>query len=165
MWYTAVCQQRAVKVSSYNFRDCFSNLALYDVGYRLEAVLFALGLQLGDNTLNALCSLRAAKTLVSGHITDVSQPDARATVLSDYVRFLTTPASHSDTYAESCHRSFFSDWQHSRPTSPQEVNQMHPTERLFPLWVPFCINCSDMSSSGSRVCRKTFSAKAKLYVP
>lgn len=79
------------------------------------------GLQSGDNTLNILCSLRAAQALVSGHFLDVSQPDARATVLSDYVQFLTTPASHNDTYAESCHRSFFSDWQDSRPTSPRQV--------------------------------------------
>ncbi|XP_075871369.1 uncharacterized protein LOC142881161 [Nelusetta ayraudi] len=79
------------------------------------------GLQSGDNTLNTLCSLRAAQALVSGHFVDVSQPDARATVLSDYVQFLTTPASHNDTYAESCHRSFFSDWQDSRPTSLHQV--------------------------------------------
>lgn len=79
------------------------------------------GLQSGDNTLNTLCSLRAALALVSGHFGDVSQPDARAAVLSDYVRFLTSPASHRDTYAESFHRSFFSDWQHSRPTSSRQV--------------------------------------------
>ncbi|XP_074520847.1 uncharacterized protein LOC141786046 [Halichoeres trimaculatus] len=79
------------------------------------------GLQAGDNTLNTLCSLRVLRSLVSGRFSDVSQPDARAAVLSDYVQFLTTPGSHSDTYAESCHRSFFADWQDSRPTSPQEV--------------------------------------------
>lgn len=79
------------------------------------------GLQSGDNTLNVLCSLRVAQSLVSGHFTDVSQPDARATVLSDYVRFLTMRGSHQDTYAESFHRSLFADWQDSRPTSPQQV--------------------------------------------
>nr|XP_046237819.1 uncharacterized protein LOC124055237 isoform X2 [Scatophagus argus] len=79
------------------------------------------GLQAGDNTLNVLCSLRATHTLVSGQFADVSQPDARAAVLSDYVHFLTTPNSHTDTYAESYHRSFFADWQDSRPTSPRQV--------------------------------------------
>lgn len=93
------------------------------------------GLQSGDNTLNTLCSLRAAQALVSGHFADLSQPDARGAVLSDYVRFMTTPASHSDTYAESCHRSFFSDWQDSRPTSPRQVNQTHPC-RKTPLRMP-----------------------------
>lgn len=129
----------------------------------LKLFCLPLGLQSGDNTLNVLCSLRAAKTLVP--FTDVSQPDARATVLSDYVRFLTTPSSHSDTYAESCHRSFFSDWQNSRPTSPREVNQTCSKERLLSFWFYFGINCSFMSSSGSCVCRKTFQAKAKLHVP
>ncbi|XP_058475615.1 uncharacterized protein LOC131447675 isoform X1 [Solea solea] len=79
------------------------------------------GLQAGENTLNVLCALRAARTLVCGGFTDVSQRDARAAVLSDYVHFLTTPHSHRDTYAESSHRSFFSDWQDSRPTSPSQV--------------------------------------------
>lgn len=81
------------------------------------------GLQAGDNTLNILCSLRAARSIVSGRFADVSQPEVRAAVLSDYVRFLTTPGSHTDTYAESFHRSFFADWQDGRPTSPSEVNQ------------------------------------------
>ncbi|XP_030265087.1 uncharacterized protein LOC115576659 isoform X1 [Sparus aurata] len=79
------------------------------------------GIQSGENTLNVLCSLRAARSLVSGRFTDVSQPDARAAVLSDYVHFLTTPGSHNDTYAESFHRSFFADWQDTRPTSPSQV--------------------------------------------
>lgn len=79
------------------------------------------GLQAGDNTLNVLCSLRVAQTLVRGGLTDVSKADARAAVLSDYVHFLTTPGSHKDTYAESFHRSFFADWQDIRPTSPPQV--------------------------------------------
>lgn len=118
---------------SHHFQGCSSDLALCDIN---KPSCLPVGLQSGDNTLNTLCSLRAAQALVSSHVTDVSQPDARATVLSDYVRFLTTPASHSDTYAESCHRSFFSDWQHRRPTSPCEVKQTSPTERLLPLWFP-----------------------------
>lgn len=81
------------------------------------------GLQAGDNTLNVLCSLRAARGLVSGGFTDLCQPDARAAVLSDYVQFMTTPGSHRDTYAESFHRSFFADWQETKPTLPREVKQ------------------------------------------
>ncbi|KAM9830773.1 uncharacterized protein ACBT44_005523 [Syngnathus typhle] len=79
------------------------------------------GLKAGNNTLNVLCALRAAHTLASGEFTDVSHPDARAAVLADYVHFLTTRGTHGDTYAESYHRSFFSEWQDSRPTSNQEV--------------------------------------------
>ncbi|XP_069019914.1 uncharacterized protein [Embiotoca jacksoni] len=78
------------------------------------------GLQAGDNTLNVLCSLRASRVLVSGGFVDVSQPEARSAVLTDYVEFLTTAGSHNDTYAESFHRGFFSDWQENRPTAPRE---------------------------------------------
>ncbi|KAM8905370.1 uncharacterized protein AB9W97_008555 isoform 2-T2 [Spinachia spinachia] len=79
------------------------------------------GLQSGDNTLNVLCSLRVFLSLVSGCFSDVSRPEARAAVMSDYVSFLTTPGSHRDSYAESFHRDFFSSWQDARPTSPSEV--------------------------------------------
>jgi hypothetical protein len=30
--------------------------------------------------------------------------------LDDYVKFMTTPGSHNDTYAESFHRDFFKNW-------------------------------------------------------
>ncbi|XP_061745183.1 uncharacterized protein LOC133544123 isoform X3 [Nerophis ophidion] len=79
------------------------------------------GMKAGDNTLNVLCALRAAQTLASAAYADISLPDARAAVLVDYIQFLTTPGMHSDTYAESFHRSFFSDWQDSRPTSSRDV--------------------------------------------
>lgn len=79
------------------------------------------GLQAGQNTLNTLCALLVGKTLASGTFSSMSEPLARAAVLSDYVKFMTTPGSHDDTYAESFHRSFFSDWQDSRPTSPSKV--------------------------------------------
>ncbi|XP_078101145.1 uncharacterized protein LOC144513829 isoform X4 [Sander vitreus] len=79
------------------------------------------GLRAGDNTLNVLCSLRAARSLVAGCFSDITQPDARAAVLADYVHFLTTPGSHRDSYAESSHRSFFSSWQDSRPTAPWQI--------------------------------------------
>lgn len=84
------------------------------------------GLQSGENTLNVLCALRGAQTLVSGRFSDLSRPEPRAAVVSDYIVFLTTPGTHNDTYAESFHRSFFADWQDTRPTSPGQVNEAPP---------------------------------------
>ncbi|XP_073697617.1 uncharacterized protein [Garra rufa] len=78
------------------------------------------GLPAGGNTLNAVCALRVAGVLSSGAF-GAADPEARAAVLSDYVEFMTRPGSHHDTYAESFHRSFFSDWQELRPTAPTEV--------------------------------------------
>ncbi|XP_054479659.1 uncharacterized protein LOC129111649 isoform X2 [Anoplopoma fimbria] len=105
--------------------DVVGNVILHDKLNLWKAskgsVHYHQGLQSGDNTLNVLCSLRVARSLVAGRFSDVSQPEARAAVLADYVQFLTTPGTHRDTYAESFHRSFFSSWQDSRPTSPSQV--------------------------------------------
>lgn len=93
------------------------------------------GLQSGENTLNVLCALRAAQTLVSGQFTDFSRPDAQAAVLSNYVNFLTRPGTHNDTYAESFHRSFFADWQDTSPSSPDQVKEaplLAQSSSMFP---------------------------------
>ncbi|KAK0066663.1 hypothetical protein Bpfe_004095 [Biomphalaria pfeifferi] len=69
------------------------------------------GMKAGDNTLNAVMALHELQTmnLFDG---DLIKPDrdVRAAVLEDYVKFMTTPGSHNDTYAESFHRSFFRAW-------------------------------------------------------
>ena len=94
--------------------------------------LYVAGMQAGDSTLNAICSLRVAQTLAGGNFSNMSNPEARAAVLNDYVQFMTTPGTHEDTYAESFHRSFFSDWQDSRPTSPSKVHtHTHPTSTVI----------------------------------
>ncbi|XP_028254929.1 uncharacterized protein LOC114431580 [Parambassis ranga] len=66
------------------------------------------------------------------------------------------PGSHSDTYAESFHRSFFADWQESRPTLPhealmfaerrsrQKLSSSHPDSQLdaigcLPMILPFVL--------------------------
>lgn len=85
-----------------------------------ELVHYHRGLEAGDNTLNVLVSLRAGLSLVQAGL-DPSGPEARAAVLRDYVDFMTTPGSHRDCYAESWHRDFFKDWQHQRPTSPEQI--------------------------------------------
>ncbi|XP_030636504.1 uncharacterized protein LOC115817353 [Chanos chanos] len=114
------------------------------------------GLQAGENTLNALCALRVAQVLATGKFGSMADPAARAAVLSDYVQFMTTPGTHDDTYAESFHRSFFSDWQDQRPTSPskvlefaekrnkQKMNLSVPDSQLdaigcFPMAIPFIL--------------------------
>ncbi|XP_067298442.1 uncharacterized protein [Pseudorasbora parva] len=86
-----------------------------------RSVHYHQGLLAGQNTLNTLCALRAARVLSAGPFSSAADPGARAAVLADYVEFMTSPGSHGDTYAESFHRSFFSDWQELRPSAPREV--------------------------------------------
>ena len=65
----------------------------------------------GDNTLNSVTALQMLNTLqrVDPNVSKSSR-DVRGLVLQEYVKFMTTPGTHNDTYAESFHRSFFKDW-------------------------------------------------------
>ncbi|WAR27302.1 hypothetical protein MAR_013006 [Mya arenaria] len=69
------------------------------------------GMRAGENTLNSVVALQMLKTLqrVDPKV-EKDARDVRGSVLEDYVKFMTTPGSHNDTYAESFHRSFFKDW-------------------------------------------------------
>ena len=81
------------------------------------------GMQAGDNTLNCVMVLHEIQTMnrVDRELTQPER-DVREAVLTDYVSFMTTPASHNDTYAESFHRSFFKDWVAAgKPTQSKEV--------------------------------------------
>lgn len=69
------------------------------------------GMKAGENTLNSVVALQMLKTLqrVDPKVSQASR-DVRGHVLEDYVKFMTTPGTHNDTYAESFHRLFFKDW-------------------------------------------------------
>eukprot|EP00887_Chlorella_sp_A99_P008172 scaffold12.g8172.t1 len=62
------------------------------------------GMEAGENTLNALCARLVMRGMAArgGWIEEG--------FLQEYVSFMTTPGSHNDTYAESFHRDFFSNW-------------------------------------------------------
>lgn len=61
-------------------------------------------LKAGENTLDALVTRILVKSLTSTKKLDVG--DFR----EKYIKFMTTPGSHNDTYAGTCHRMFFSNW-------------------------------------------------------
>lgn len=62
------------------------------------------GMAAGENTLNAL----VARVLIRS-ITKTGGYDPQA-FIGDYVKFMTTPGTHNDTYAESYHRDFFKNY-------------------------------------------------------
>ncbi|KAL8598810.1 hypothetical protein ACOMHN_015389 [Nucella lapillus] len=82
------------------------------------------GMSAGDNTLNSITAVEMLRTMnrVDPQLTSADR-EVRASVLEDYVRFMTTPGTHNDTYAESFHRSFFKDWaaEGPRPTSAGDL--------------------------------------------
>ena len=63
------------------------------------------GMAAGENTLNALVARVLVRTL-----TLEGSAYKPASFLREYVAFMTTPGSHNDTYAESWHRMWFSNW-------------------------------------------------------
>jgi ADP-ribosylglycohydrolase len=62
------------------------------------------GMQAGDNTLNLLCARVLMRSLNDKGYYDPSD------FLQEYVRFMTEPNRHNDTYAESYHRDFFANY-------------------------------------------------------
>lgn len=77
----------------------------------------------GDNTLNAVVALHELQAM-NRFDPDLTRPerDVRGAVLEEYVKVMTTPGSHNDTYAESFHRSFFRDWvDNGKPTEATEL--------------------------------------------
>lgn len=89
----------------------------------------AAGMKAGDNTLNTVMALNMLQTMQKVDPQASMDPrELRGLVLEQYVKFMTTPCSHNDTYAESFHRSFFKDWNESkmRPTSAEAL--LHWTE-------------------------------------
>ncbi|GAB1605384.1 uncharacterized protein LOC115222273 [Argonauta hians] len=82
------------------------------------------GMNPGDNTLNSLVAFNMLQTMQEMDPLGL-KPDQEvmASVLEAYVRMMTTPNTHNDTYAESFHRWFFKDWNASpdRPQHSQDI--------------------------------------------
>jgi ADP-ribosylglycohydrolase len=70
------------------------------------------GMQAGDNTLNLLCARVLMRSLNA-----VGEYDPKD-FLQEYIRFMTEPDQHNDTYAESFHRDFFANY--ARGVVPEE---------------------------------------------
>lgn len=74
-----------------------------------QGVHYHEGMQAGENTLNALCARVVMRGITEGKGYSTSK------FLEDYVKFMTTPGTHNDTYAESFHRDFFKNWARGVP--------------------------------------------------
>jgi ADP-ribosyl-[dinitrogen reductase] hydrolase len=71
------------------------------------------GMKAGENTLNLQC----LRVLMRSVVDNDGKYDSDK-FLEDYIKFMTTPGTHNDTYAESYHRDFFSNW--SAGKAPRE---------------------------------------------
>lgn len=96
------------------------------------------GMKAGDNTLNVAVALNFLQTMQRVDPQASMDPrELRGHVLEQYVKFMTTPGSHNDTYAESFHRSFFKDWSESknRPKSAEDI--LNWTEERWAILIMF----------------------------
>ena len=83
------------------------------------------GLRPGENTLEAqLFRLVARELTASGGAVDV---DA---LRGAYVEFMTTPGSHNDTYASTCHRMFFKNRADGKPLDQCPDNDNHNVDTM-----------------------------------
>ena len=82
------------------------------------------GMQAGDNTLNLLCARVLLRSLNA-----VGRHDP-ADFLREYVRFMTTPDRHNDTYAESYHRDFFANYARGVPPERCAGAEGHDTASI-----------------------------------
>ncbi|KAJ8310822.1 hypothetical protein KUTeg_012687 [Tegillarca granosa] len=97
-----------------------------------RSVHYHQGMKAGDNTLNSLMAVMEVKKMLEiDPQVSLDDREVRGYILEKYVKFMTTPGTHNDTYAESFHRSFFKDWseEDNRPKSAEEL--LSWTEQRF----------------------------------
>ena len=82
------------------------------------------GMAAGENTLNAVCA-----RVVLRSISEAGSYSTPA-FLADYVKFMTTPGSHNDTYAESFHRDFFANYAAGVPPERCAGKEGHNTAQI-----------------------------------
>lgn len=87
------------------------------------------GMNAGDNTLDALVSHVLVNSMID---TKSFSPDEFS---KQYISFMTTPDTHNDTYAGSCHRIFFDNW--SKGVEPRKCpgNDGHNVDAIDALMV------------------------------
>jgi ADP-ribosyl-[dinitrogen reductase] hydrolase len=89
-------------------------------------------LQAGENTLE----VQLARVLMKSIVASRGQFDAHH-FRNAYLSFMTTPDSHNDTYASTCHRMFFANWYY-RKLDPIDCpdNDKHNVDTIDGLVLP-----------------------------
>jgi len=82
------------------------------------------GMKAGENTLNLLVTRVLIRSITESGGYNPNK------FLEDYVEFMTTPGTHNDTYAESYHRDFFSNYAKGKPPSECAGAEGHDTASM-----------------------------------
>jgi ADP-ribosyl-[dinitrogen reductase] hydrolase len=82
------------------------------------------GMRAGENTLDALVTRLLTNSITKSKKVNVED------FLADYIKFMTTPGSHNDTYANTCHRMFFKNWVDGKPPGQCPDNDGHNVDSI-----------------------------------
>lgn len=98
----------------------------------------------GENTLEASL-VRVLMRSITANNGRFSAENFR----SDYIDFMTTPGTHNDTYASSCHRVFFQKWKAG--VAPEECpdNDGHNVDTIDGLALPAIVALAELGSGSS----------------
>lgn len=106
------------------------------------------GMHAGDNTLNLLCARVLLRSLIANHTYNATD------FLHAYVRFMTEPDQHNDTYAESYHRDFFANY--AKGVAPEACagNEGHDTASMgglvsLPIVIMASLQAGDLNSTNT----------------
>lgn len=82
------------------------------------------GMRAGENTLDALITRLLTNNMAKSKKVNVED------FQNEYIKFMTTPGSHNDTYAGTCHRMFFKNWVAGKPPSQCPDNDGHNVDSI-----------------------------------
>ncbi|RHY58628.1 hypothetical protein DYB28_009607 [Aphanomyces astaci] len=83
---------------------------------------------IGENTLEAQLARLLVRTLSTPSSAATTPP--AAAFQAAYIEFMTTPGSHNDTYASTCHRMFFANWAAGMPPNDCPDNDGHNVDAI-----------------------------------
>ena len=100
---------------------------------------YHLGMQAGENTLEAQLVRVLSKSIAERGGFDANDFRDR------YIKFMTTPGSHNDTYASTCHRMFFANFVRGVPPAECADNDGHNTDAIdaLTLTIPVILKYAD----------------------
>lgn len=102
-------------------------------------------LQKGENTLEAQLARVLMRSMAESK-GKFSQEHFRQA----YIKFMTTPGSHNDTYASTCHRMFFANLVHKKlPPEKCPDNDQHNVDVIDGLVLPTITSLVDSTAAGS----------------
>lgn len=106
-------------------------------------------LQAGENTLEASLTRLVVRSITATK--GVFSPDA---LRKDYVEFMTTPGSHNDCYASTCHRMFFANRQRGLAPEKCPDNDHHNVDTIDGLIMAVPVVCASLATPAEEAAKQ-----------